>query len=75
MAYTHGGASITDEKWQRAGFGETGEDIETRGGGKEEEEVGQGGGGGKDLAGTWRACRSASALSSECEEKEMWLYI
>lgn len=59
-----GGLSIIDEKWQMAGFGETGEDME-RGGGKEKEGV-QGHG----WTETWAACRSAPALSSECEERE-----
>uniref|UniRef100_A0AAQ6IL09 Protocadherin gamma-C3 n=1 Tax=Anabas testudineus TaxID=64144 RepID=A0AAQ6IL09_ANATE len=56
--------SIIDEKWQMAGLGETGEDFE-RGGGKEKE-----GAQGHGWTETWAACRSAPALSSECEERE-----
>lgn len=59
-----GGLSITDEKWQMAGFGETEEDVE-RGGGKEKE-----GAQGHGWTETWAACRSAPALSSEFEERE-----
>lgn len=54
--------SITDEKWQMAGFGET---EEERGGGKEKE-----GAQGHGWTETWAACRSAPALSSEFEERE-----
>lgn len=46
------------------GFGETGEDI-ARGGGKEKE-----GAKGHGWTETWTACRSAPALSSECEERK-----